>query len=129
VQVKRSQLSKPSDAMLSHVQQSKIKLIMYTRDLYRKVYQEQKRFDKSFHDRWDVGSWSTCSELCGEGLKTRTVHCQQRISPTLTMRVVEGACLKAKPESQTKCFIRPCHRWEASEWSQVGIYTLFSTYV
>ncbi|OXA61246.1 thrombospondin type-1 domain-containing protein 4 isoform X2 [Folsomia candida] len=67
---------------------------------------------------WEVGTWSACSEHCGDGLKTRPVFCNQRISPTLTMRVAEGACLKVKPESQTKCFVKPCHRWESSEWSQ-----------
>ncbi|ODN02530.1 Thrombospondin type-1 domain-containing protein 4 [Orchesella cincta] len=69
---------------------------------------------------WVIGDWSSCSSECGEGHKTRTIHCQQRISPTLTMRVAEGACLQHKPETRVACQLRPCNHWQTSEWSQCG---------
>ncbi|CAG7786102.1 unnamed protein product, partial [Allacma fusca] len=68
---------------------------------------------------WITGPWSECSEVCGpDGYQTRTVHCQQRVSPTLTMRVAEGACLDKQPEARKMCFSKPCHRWETTAWSQ-----------
>lgn len=78
--------------------------------------------------RWIIGDWSSCASVsavnsdCGEGFKTRTVHCQQRVSPTLTMRVAEGACLQQRPESRVSCQLRPCNHWRTSEWSQVCLF-------
>ncbi|ODM98420.1 Thrombospondin type-1 domain-containing protein 4 [Orchesella cincta] len=69
--------------------------------------------------QWVLGEWSQCSATeCGEGFKTRSIHCEQKISPTLTMRVTEGACLQKRPETEVKCQLKPCHHWETSEWSQ-----------
>ncbi|CAL8069311.1 unnamed protein product [Orchesella dallaii] len=67
---------------------------------------------------WVIGDWSSCSSECGDGYKTRSINCQQRISPTLTMRVAEGACLQHKPETRLACQLRPCNHWQNSEWSQ-----------
>lgn len=67
---------------------------------------------------WIIEDWSVCQGDCGEGFRTRPVHCQQKISPSLTMRVAEGACLTQRPESRISCQLRPCNRWGTSEWSQ-----------
>lgn len=69
--------------------------------------------------QWVVGEWSNCSaQDCGEGYKMRSIHCEQRISATLTMRVMEGACLQRKPEVRSVCQLRSCHHWAAGEWSE-----------
>lgn len=86
--------------------------------------------------RWVSGEWSVCSVTCGEGIQKRGLTCTQEISPTLTMKVVEGACLTPPvlPLTQ-KCVLPPClqhnphspqqqeepwkSRWQAGQWGKV----------
>lgn len=68
---------------------------------------------------WKVGEWGNCSaEECGAGWKTRSVWCEQRISEKLKMKVMEGACLKKKPEVRFGCKRGNCYEWRAGEWSE-----------
>jgi hypothetical protein len=73
---------------------------------------------------------------CGEGIQKRDLMCKQEISPTLIMKVVEGACLTPPVLSKTqKCVLPPClhhtsqspqqqeeqwkSSWQAGQWGKV----------
>ncbi|KAL1461265.1 hypothetical protein WDU94_013182 [Cyamophila willieti] len=75
--------------------------------------------------QWSFGEWSTCSADCGPGFQTRTVVCQQEITPTLIVTVSPSAC--AGPGGEQIATRQPCYRpcepnvtayWTMDEWGQ-----------
>ncbi|XP_043584678.1 thrombospondin type-1 domain-containing protein 4-like isoform X5 [Bombus pyrosoma] len=42
--------------------------------------------------KWRAGPWGVCSVTCGSGNRLRDVECVQEITPSLVMRIADGAC-------------------------------------
>ena len=53
---------------------------------------------------WNVGSFGTCSALCGGGTQTRTVVCQSSGGAT----VADSICTTTKPAETSGCNHQPC---------------------
>ncbi|XP_064484437.1 papilin-like isoform X2 [Ornithodoros turicata] len=58
---------------------------------------------------WIVSEWADCDKGCGEGMKSREVHCSRP----------SGCDESTKPENETRCLAQPCSgvEWIMSEWS------------
>lgn len=75
--------------------------------------------------QWALGEWSDCSAVCGPGFQTRTVVCQQEITPTLIITVSNSAC--TAPGGDSIATRQPCYRpcepnvtayWSMGDWGQ-----------
>ncbi|KAK9305288.1 hypothetical protein QLX08_003643 [Tetragonisca angustula] len=44
--------------------------------------------------KWRAGPWGDCSVSCGSGARFRDVECVQEITPSLVMRIADGACME-----------------------------------
>lgn len=71
--------------------------------------------------RWQYGSWSTCSNECGEGVRRRLVVCLNQDG----LVTAESACVpEQRPEDYEKCTSQAlCSRWTTSLWSDCDFKT------
>ncbi|CAL1271033.1 unnamed protein product [Larinioides sclopetarius] len=68
---------------------------------------------------WKEGSWSKCSNTCGEGVKRRTITCHDSHDDSrLSLSYCDS---KRKPKTTEKCIGRQCTRWETEEWSECSV--------
>ncbi|KAI5747924.1 hypothetical protein M8J77_019926 [Diaphorina citri] len=73
--------------------------------------------------QWAIGEWEACSADCGPGFQTRTVVCQQEITPTLIITMSPSACTSPGVDqiaTRQPCY-RPCEPnvtayWSMGEW-------------
>lgn len=80
---------------------------------------------------WVLGEWTPCTVTCGDGIQTRDLTCKQEISPTLTMRVNEAACLGTAPSVPRvrNCNLGHCAKWHTSDWGKVRNFFIFFVFV
>ena len=80
---------------------------------------------------WVLGEWTSCTVTCGDGIQTRDLTCKQEISPTLTMRVNEAACLGTAPSVPRvrNCNLGHCAKWHTSDWGKVRNFFIFFVFV
>ncbi|XP_013398726.1 papilin isoform X2 [Lingula anatina] len=72
---------------------------------------------------WQIGEWSLCNTVCGEGQKTRQVVCvaQHAIPGAVSSMLPDNMCNEsARPNTTEACYQVPCEgvEWAVSEWSQ-----------
>ncbi|XP_072027188.1 A disintegrin and metalloproteinase with thrombospondin motifs 9-like isoform X2 [Amphiura filiformis] len=60
------------------------------------------------------GPWRPCSVTCGEGIKRRSVTCEDKEGRLYPDKWCEGK----KPTDQKTCKRSSCAKWDNSEWSQ-----------
>ncbi|XP_017764298.1 PREDICTED: thrombospondin type-1 domain-containing protein 4-like [Eufriesea mexicana] len=81
--------------------------------------------------KWRAGPWGDCSVTCGSGTRVRELECVQEITPSLIMRISDGACMEPKilPTSEA-CEMPRCEfdakvasttlqppQWSVGSWS------------
>lgn len=65
---------------------------------------------------WVASAWSDCSVLCGTGVRTRRVQCQNDAGNVTD----ESACSQSKPRSSRSCDLGSCARnWYYSNWNNL----------
>ena len=81
---------------------------------------------------WELGSWGSCSKLCGTGTQTRTVRCKREDGQYFSDAVCT-AFAGTKPATSQNCNSHSCnfyaevyfddemwlHTWNGSEWEQI----------
>lgn len=73
---------------------------------------------------WFAGSWSQCSDNCGQGVKTRQVVCMQRADGRGAANVVGDDQCRAddKPSPEEACFSTACGaQYYMTGWSQCSV--------
>uniref|UniRef100_A0AAY3ZVY6 Ig-like domain-containing protein n=1 Tax=Denticeps clupeoides TaxID=299321 RepID=A0AAY3ZVY6_9TELE len=70
--------------------------------------------------RWDTGPWSSCSAICGVGLRTRAVKCILRLHHSNNTQMVQDEeCNLPKPSLVQACNRFDCPpSWYPREWGQ-----------
>ena len=61
--------------------------------------------------------FAQCSVTCGEGIKRRSVTCQDEEGRLYPDKWCEGN----KPKDQKTCKRTSCAKWDASRWSGVSV--------
>ncbi|KAF0312775.1 Papilin [Amphibalanus amphitrite] len=74
---------------------------------------------------WRVGNWSKCWADCGqEGVQTRPVTCQQRITAQVNASVADELCEETgaeRPEEVRPCAAGPCAAYHVGDWSPCDV--------
>lgn len=70
--------------------------------------------------RWEIGTWSGCSEKCGpSGKRTRTVQCLQKVNSTYEQILADNQCTGTKEKTEEDCNRKDCEPdWEPGAWSE-----------
>ncbi|XP_075555420.1 proteoglycan-like sulfated glycoprotein papilin isoform X2 [Dermacentor variabilis] len=69
---------------------------------------------------WEVGNWTECDRLCGEGTQIREVVCINPLGGETVEVLDDSGCDESKkPPSNQTCELRPCDgtEWVTSPWS------------
>ena len=64
-----------------------------------------------------ISDWSDCSAVCGDGIQTRSIMCQEN-----GQTVDDKQCILSKPITNRICTAEhPCehYSWTVTDWSQV----------
>ena len=70
--------------------------------------------------RWYISEWSSCSTTCGEGTRTRRLHCIKTIEGGDINMLDFGKCSGDVPAKIEKCIvIKKCPAWDVGKWSMV----------
>lgn len=84
----------------------------------------QKHVQKQCHrpacPSWRLGSWSSCTVTCLDGLRSRSVTCVNHNG----VEVDSSYCTangETRPPSHEPCNLGPCPFWRASDWSQCSV--------
>uniref|UniRef100_A0A8B9TIS0 ADAM metallopeptidase with thrombospondin type 1 motif 10 n=1 Tax=Anas platyrhynchos TaxID=8839 RepID=A0A8B9TIS0_ANAPL len=57
---------------------------------------------------WVIGNWSECSRSCNEGVRTRSVFCKRKISPTEEKTLDDASCTQPRPKMLEPCNNQTC---------------------
>lgn len=77
---------------------------------------------------WVIGNWSECSRSCNEGVRTRSVFCKRKISPTEEKTLDDASCTQPRPKMLEPCNNQTCPpEWVALDWSEVRAHPLPSS--
>ncbi|XP_076367645.1 A disintegrin and metalloproteinase with thrombospondin motifs 9-like isoform X2 [Tachypleus tridentatus] len=64
--------------------------------------------------RWFLGTWSSCSVTCGQGIRRRHIRCLDGLDRSVSIENCHGQ----SPERITKCFQSICAEWKFSDWTE-----------
>lgn len=68
---------------------------------------------------WELGSWGTCTKLCGTGTQDRTVRCK-RADGQYFSDAVCTAFVGAKPATRQNCNSHSCSHYAVCGWDDRG---------
>ncbi|KAL8602376.1 hypothetical protein ACOMHN_022888 [Nucella lapillus] len=72
--------------------------------------------------RWEVGPYSACSEVCGGGVRHRSVRCVQQRADGALRPAGPARCPAPRPQGQADCGPRYCPaQWTAQPWGQCSV--------
>ncbi|XP_032068208.1 A disintegrin and metalloproteinase with thrombospondin motifs 10 [Thamnophis elegans] len=68
---------------------------------------------------WVIGNWSECSRSCNQGVRTRSVLCQRKISTTDEKTLDDSSCNLPRPHVLEPCNNHTCPpEWVTLDWSE-----------
>ncbi|XP_015270246.1 PREDICTED: A disintegrin and metalloproteinase with thrombospondin motifs 10 [Gekko japonicus] len=68
---------------------------------------------------WVIGNWSECSRSCNQGVRTRNVICQRKVSSTEKKTLDDSLCPLPRPHLLEPCNNQTCPpEWAALDWSE-----------
>jgi len=63
---------------------------------------------------WRASMWSQCTEACGNGTQSRSVHCAVKSTGAVTM---DWECpSRTRPPVQQACNTHSCYAWKVYDW-------------
>ncbi|KAG1667926.1 A disintegrin and metalloproteinase with thrombospondin motifs 9 [Nymphon striatum] len=69
------------------------------------LYQNSPSISHQVQGIWKVGSWKTCSSVCGRGVSRRRVKCTSHFGKKLLRKYCDS---RLKPPKKRICWLRPC---------------------
>ncbi|XP_060088812.1 LOW QUALITY PROTEIN: A disintegrin and metalloproteinase with thrombospondin motifs 10 [Heteronotia binoei] len=68
---------------------------------------------------WVIGNWTECSRSCNQGVRTRSVICQRKVSSTEKKTLDDSLCPLPRPHLLEPCNNHTCPpEWAALDWSE-----------
>ncbi|XP_077187653.1 A disintegrin and metalloproteinase with thrombospondin motifs 10 isoform X1 [Paroedura picta] len=68
---------------------------------------------------WVIGNWSECSRSCNQGVRTRSVTCQRKVSSSEKKTLDDSLCPLPRPHMLEPCNNQTCPpEWAALDWSE-----------